>query len=279
MPNGNGIKFFSKDVDGEKKDIPLHCNRKVYFMEKGKTYRGCWKDGDIAGQEEVELKGDLSAATTEAFEHRGYYPSGKKLSTPLLCPTKLLQRLDSIKGMSGGGVLQVYAGEGTLGKEVYDDFNYTIMVDKDGEALNKGMNKLRKLMKVTAVKSDAHKFCQNNAKQLPSGIKVVDFDPYGGATKDIDALFGQYPVNHTTILNVTDGSFLHANVSGKEKGQKWLKENYGGTAHTKLDMVGVLDRYIERMGKKHKFHVDPLSVGLGRSQTIYAGYKLTPAAG
>ena len=205
----------------------------------------------------------------------------EKANAPSLFPAKEAQRLDLVKSVDGGTVLETHAGKGNLTKEVYaKKLDKAVLVDSDKHALQSADKKLDGKISHDVAPGNNVKWLENEMSPQELGnLKVVDFDPFGSPSDSVKAFFDNYPVKHTMFVGVTDGSKRYLGYVDGAEGRAWLKEHYGidmKADGSREDQVKVLDAFMQKQGEKHGFNVTPVNVGYGRGCAVYAGYKITP---
>jgi tRNA G26 N,N-dimethylase Trm1 len=201
---------------------------------------------------------------------------------PELTPTKAVQREELASKLKGGTVLETYAGEGHLSKEVYakSKASKIVMVDKNEKLLKKANEKLRGKVKHEAVVSDNVKWLENKMKPtVLKKLKLVDFDAFGSPAKPMKSFFKHFPVKRKMYVAVTDGSKIFLGYKRGYAQQKWLKEHYGiqmKSKGTREDQIRILDAFMKAQGQVHGFNVKPINVAYGRHHAVYAGYEISP---
>jgi len=239
-------------------------------------------------------KGVVDSVPLEVYDpklmHRGYLGSGhapnlpgvEKWTSPDLTPSKLAQRRAVAEKVSGGTVLELFAGKGYLSKHVWaKKADKLIMLDKEAEFLNEAKRKVKGKVRHETIVANNLVWLRKvmNPSELKN-VKVVDFDSFGSPATQIKRFFDNFPIKKAMFICMTDGSNIFLAFHRKRKSaHKFLRENYGvdfQPAGKREDQIRALDGLMQNQGRKHSFKVEPINVAFGKRQSVYAAYKITP---
>lgn len=215
---------------------------------------------------------------------RREYDTGTGYTAPTIHPVKLEQRRrldENIQGR-GGTVLELYAGRGNLSRHIYAKRGRKlILVDSDAEALQQAHQKLRGRCQHETIAKDNVRWIEEEMEpEELSDLLIVDFDAFGSPAEPAKAFFANYPVKKSMYVAFTDGSALHSRYCQDEEGKKWLRHEYGVNRipnATREGSISTLDRFMQIQGREHGFKADKVSVAHGDANTVYVGYKISPA--
>lgn len=251
---------------------PTFKLRPAYILKDGKVQPAVFEDGQVKVVEGEEAK-DVGSLK------RGYKTPSQ--TCPDLTPTKMVQRQEVAEKLSGGTVLEAFAGKGELSEKVYaDKADKIVLVDKDEKLLEKADKRLDGKVKHEAVASDNVEWLENemSPEQLKN-LKLVDFDAFGSPAKQMRAFFKNFPVRRKMFVTVTDGSKIFLGYKKGYDAMKWLRQNYGiqlKTNATREDQIRILDAFMKAQGQVYGFNVRPINAAFGKHHAVYAGYELTP---
>ena len=260
---------------------PSFAKRPLFFMKGTTVQLG------VLNKQNGDVESPVPIATFDKSKlTRSYDTDSRKQNkpgdlvhyngSPDLTPSKLWQRRAMAEKLSGGTVVEVFAGRGHLSKEWAKKADKMVMVDKNAESLKEAEK---------AVKGTPHEtIAANNLdwleNELPQekirNLKAVDFDAFGSPAKQIKKFFDNNPINKSMLIAVTDGSCMYVKLGEGSQTKEFCKENYGIQLDgSRVDQIRALDKLMLDQGRKHGFKVEPINAAYGR-QTVYAGYKITP---
>jgi len=225
---------------------------------------------------------EVRSGKTKAYITKG------ELVAPSLHPNKLEQRKELVKDVKGGTVVEMFAGEGNLTKQVYADkmkADKIVAVDVDSRALKKVEEKVKDKTEIETYPSHNVKWAE---QQLPyqdlRDVKVVDFDAFGSPADAVQAFFDNYEVKRPMRVGLTDGSGLYIAQLGvaddEAKRREWIRKEFGVSYSGQWNrekQKQILDNFMERQGREHGFKVQKVNEAHGDQWAIYKGYKIIPA--
>lgn len=197
-----------------------------------------------------------------------------------LNPEKFWQRLELVKGMPKGTILELHAGAGNLTETVYKGkAKKHILVEKDPDELDKALEKVSNGVMVEGYAMDNIKWIRDYMD--PDELKdlvLVDFDPFGSPADVMKEFFSKYKVRKPLRVAVTDGGHVFlSRLSNTERGRKWLKEHYLVDTYpsTREKLAETMDKFMEKLGEKYGFKAKRVNYTHG-PRVNYLGYILTP---
>lgn len=310
MSKKNVLVGFYTDEDGKVKPITKSRSEltQKQIVQKAKEFKGIkpsWKRRPIFLMMPNEVHvgvydsrtGVVGSVPLESYDpklmHRGYKATGKSpgslkgfpvWNSPDLTPSKLAQRKHvANKVGKGGTVLELFAGKGNLSREVWSkNADKLVLVDKKAEYLKDAKTKLKGRVRSETIIANNKVWLRKhmNPEDLKN-LRVVDFDAFGSPAVQVQRFFGNFKVKKSMFICLTDGSNIFlAFHRDLPTGHKFLREKYGvdfkkieGNRH---DQVKALDGLMRTQGRKHGFKVEPINLGFGKHQTVYAAYKIIP---
>lgn len=263
---------------------PSWKRRPIYFMNKGMVHIGLY-DKQKGVVDSVPLEAydpKLMRRTYKGTGHRPNLPGVEKWSSPDLTPSKLAQRQAVAEKITGGTVVELHGGKGNLSEKVWaKKADKLVVVDKNPKYLKEAERKLRGKVDHEAILADNRVWLRKimDPQQLKK-VTVIDLDPFGTPSPTAKLLFKYFPIRRKTYVCLTDGSGIYVAFMKKKKAaRKYLKERYGADFEpegTRDDQVKVLDALMQQQARIHGFKVEPVNVGFGKRQSVYAAYKVTP---
>jgi len=201
----------------------------------------------------------------------------KYSGSPDLSPAKYFQRRAMAQHLTGGTVVELFAGKGNLSKNVWaEKASKLVLIDKNADYLKDADRKLHgKPHEI--INSDNLKWLENVLpEEKIKNLKVVDFDSFGSPVKQLKTFFDNNPITNNMMVAVTDGSALYAKIGDSKQTRRFFMEHYGvRPSGSREEQLKALDGVMQKLGTKHGFKVEPINAGMS-FQTIYAGYKITP---
>lgn len=191
------------------------------------------------------------------------------------------QRKELLKGIKGGTVLELFAGEGILSRMVYSNiFDKIIAVDKDKEALKILERRVKGRVELEIYNMDNIRFCEDILPKLEiKDLKCVDFDAYGSPILCIRSFFKNYKIKNELCVALTDGIGAYLARKDEEARRKFIKENYNIEYTGKWSrekQKEIIDMFMKKLGERYGFEVEFINEDIGRQWAIFKGYKVYP---
>lgn len=264
---------------------PSWKRRPIYTIKGGQVHVGIYdKQKGIIDSVPLETY-DPKLMSRKSYRGVGRPPHLKGAVTwscPELTPSKLLQRRHVAEKLSGGTVLELFAGKGNLSKEVWaKKADKLVLVDKNKKFLQQAHRKLKgKVKHETIVANNKIWLRKVMTPEQLKNVRVVDFDAFGSPALQAKRFFERFPIRRPMYVCFTDGSNIFLAFHRKRKtGRKFLKEHYGADFKPegkRDDQVKALDTLMQQQARLHGFKVEPINLGFGQKQSVYAAYKISP---